>query len=202
MIVEALTEILEAVEPILEEAQNLAEKLNSEPDTVSDKVVSVVSELAAKAHALLLKGVNELADDATDDANTVIQCINAEEDVTNAALKETITLATSCISEKYSDIYNATNQVLSDLVDLEEDIKGQVATLSDCTDSDLVCLTSLVKTLYTTVINVIDKLPTDLIDIVNVVEVVIAQLQSCDLAPGIKVNAEAILDDVAKCIKA
>lgn len=202
MIVEALTEILDVVDPILQEAKTLAEKLNSDPDTVSDKVVLAVSDLAAKLNALLLKGVNELSDDATDDAKTVIECINAEEDDTNAALKDTIEQATTCMAEKYSDIYTTVNDILTDLLSLEEDIQGQVTTLSECSDSDLTCLTAFLQTLYVTVTAVLEKLPTDVIEIVEVAEVVIAQLKSCDLAPGIKVNAEAILDSTAKCIKA
>lgn len=199
---EILTKIIDVIDPILKEAQNLAEKLDSDPDSVTESVVSLVSELAAKLNALLLKGVNELSDDATDDANSVIECINGQEENTNAALKETIQLATECIAVKYSDIYTAANEVLTDLLSLEEDIEGQVATLSECTDSDLSCLTALVKTLYVTATKVIDKLPTDVTDIVEVAVVLIDQLKTCDLAPGIKKNAENILDGAAKCIKA
>lgn len=199
---EILTKIIDVIDPILKEAQNLAEKLDSDPDSVTESVVSLVSELAAKLNALLLKGVNELSDDATDDANSVIECINGQEENTNAALKETIQLATECIAVKYSDIYAAANEVLTDLLSLEEDIEGQVATLSECTDSDLSCLTALVKTLYVTATKVIDKLPTDVTDIVEVAVVLIDQLKTCDLAPGIKKNAENILDGAAKCIKA
>ncbi|XP_066262953.1 uncharacterized protein [Euwallacea similis] len=201
IVVEILSGVLNLTNTVLTDVETQVANFEADEDAETKKIVDALAEIAAESNSALIKDIDLLKDGASDDGVAALECIDAQEENLDAAVKSTISTTADCISKKYSDIFKEVDKVLGQLRDLQDDVQGQTDTLGKCSEGELACLVSFLGTIVATGQKVVVALQTDVPEIISLIQNVVAQIDSCDIAPSIKDNALKIFEDTIACIK-
>lgn len=202
MVVDILNVILTVTDKIIENAKNLNTLLDENQESIVADIETYLAEIGAQVNNLVLKLIDQLKEGTNENGLAVLQCVDGQEETTNIALAETITLAATCLSEKSSDILDLGNLILEHVESIEEKVKAQVETLNACTSSDLICLLAFGDSAVTIGKEIAEIVPADVSTAASVIQEVIDHVAGCKLIDNVKENAQNIFNNVADCVKA
>lgn len=189
-------------EKLIENAKNLNSKLEQDQESIVADAETYLTAIGAAVNKIVLQLIDELKEGATEDGVAVLECVNGQEDNTNKAWTETITLAATCLSEESSALLAVANQILENVQSIEEEVKAQVETLEACTSSDLLCLIAFGESAISIGNDIVTNVSTDINSVVAVIQEVIDHVASCNLLDNVKSNTQNIFNNLVLCIKA
>lgn len=199
--VELLNVVLTVTEKLVENAKAVNSLLEANQESIVADVETYLTEIGAQVNNIVWKLIDQLKEGATEDGVAVLECIDSQEENTNIALAETITLAATCISETSPDLLVVANDILEHVESVEAKVKALLATLEACTDTDLQCLIAFGSSVLELGNEITEIVSEDVTSVVTVIQDGIDHVASCQLLDNVKSNTQKIFDNVVVCIK-
>lgn len=144
--------------------------------------------------------VNELRKGATLDGQSIIDCVNLEQNKTEAAFEEVSAMVGYCAANEIDVVLNQTRSMLSHLGDLQNDVQAQTDALQTCDGNDFTCVIVFLATGVT----IIEKIPVvliqDITEVYELIEKVIDDMSQCDISSTILKRTQEIFNEGVVCI--
>lgn len=201
IIVELLNVVLTVTEKLVENAKTVNSLLEANQESIIADAETFLAEIGTQVNNIVLKLIDQLKEEATEDGISVLECIDGQEETTNIALAETITLTATCLSETSPALLVVANDILEHVQSVEAKVKAQVETLEACTETDLQCLIAFGSTALELGNEISEIVSQDLDSVVAVIQEGINHVASCKLLDNVKSNTQKIFDNVVVCIK-
>ncbi|XP_050293376.1 uncharacterized protein LOC126733932 [Anthonomus grandis grandis] len=203
VIVAIYNQILNYEREILSKVSEYVENLEGDKAQIQAEVVEVITKLANSINNVIVKFIDELRPAATDDGKAVLDCIQAEQDKTDAAFNTLAADIGVCVVDN-TLIYDALTALISQLSGLIDKAQAEVDTLSSCDSGDLACLTTFVLTRIDDLGDVYELLKQDVDEAVQLLVNLVNMVEGCVQTewPVLNSLAQEIFNDAVVCIKA
>lgn len=201
IIVELLNVVLTVTEKLVENAKTVNSLLEANEESIIADAETFLAEIGTQVNNIVLKLIDQLKEEATEDGISVLECIDGQEETTNIALAETITLTATCLSETAPALLVVANDILDHVQSVEAKVKAQVETLEACTETDLQCLIAFGSSALELGNEISEIVAEDVDSVVAAIQEGINHVASCKLLDNVKTNTQKIFDNVVVCIK-